>query len=192
MVQATVLTRSAAAFIALALIVSCAPAPVQRSGLSGYDILLKRGDGYYFNSRYAEAAAEYSLAIELEKERAEGYRFRGYAMLALEDHKRARQDFEQALEISPGYTDARLGLGTLFFRQGKYGEAIEEFTLVTEADPWNATARYYLALACEKVGMIREAVEAYKGYIHCAVPRDDETIRHARERIRELEGSPHQ
>jgi cytochrome c-type biogenesis protein CcmH/NrfG len=62
---------------------------------------------------------------------------------------------------------------------------------VTKADPWNSTARYYLALACEKVGRLREAVEAYKGYIHCAVPRDDETIRHARERIRELEGSPH-
>jgi tetratricopeptide (TPR) repeat protein len=191
MVQATVRTRSAAAIIALALIASCAPSPAHRSGPSGYDILLKRGDGYYFKSRYAEAAAEYSRAIELEKGRAEGYRFRGYAMLALEDHERARQDFDRALEISPGYAEARLGLGTLLFRQGKYGEAIEELTLVTEADPWNSTARYYLALACEKVGMIRKAVEAYKGYIHCAVPRDDETIRHARERIRVLESSPH-
>jgi tetratricopeptide (TPR) repeat protein len=189
--QATVRIHLPLAVILISLFASCAPSPVHRSGPSGYDILLKRGDGYYFNSRYAEAAAEYSRAVELEEGRPEGYRFRGYALMALEDYDRARQDFERSLEISPDYTEARLGLGTLLFRLGKYGEAIEEFTLVTKADPWNSTARYYMALACEKVGKLREAVEAYKGYIHCAVPRDDETIRNARERIRELEGSPH-
>jgi tetratricopeptide (TPR) repeat protein len=177
------------------LLLSCAPTPppaAPRTGLSDYDVILKRGDGYYFKSRYAEAAAEYSRAVELERGRAEGYRFRGYALMALGEHGRAQGDFERALEVAPDYTEARLGLGILLFRQGKYGEAIEELTLVTDADPWNTTARYYTALACEKVGRLREAVEAYKGYIHCAVPRDDETIRHARERIRELEDSPQQ
>lgn len=191
MAQTTVRSYLAPVMVAVVLLASCSPAPVHRPGPSEYDILLKRGDGYYFNSRYAEAAAEYSRAVELDRERAEGYRFRGYALLSLEEYGRARQDFDRALEISPDFTEARLGLGTLLFRLGKYGEAIEEFTLVTKADPWNSTARYYMALACEKVGRLREAVEAYKGYIHCAVPRDDETIRHARERIRELERSPH-
>ena len=193
MIQPRALIRLClAAGVVSATFSSCASTPAPSPSPFGYDILLKRGDGYYFNSRYTEAAQEYTAAVELDPDRAEGYRFRGHTMLALGEYGRARQDFERALEISPDYTEARFGLGKLLFRLGKYGEAIEEFTVVISADPWHATARYYMALACEKVGRLREAVEAYKGYIHCAVPRDDESIHFARERIRELEGSPRQ
>jgi tetratricopeptide (TPR) repeat protein len=172
------------------LFFSCASVPEAGRGLTDYDIHLKKGDGYYFMSRYAEAAAEYSLAIEIDSRRPDAYRFRGFALLAHGEFQDARKDFERALEISPDYPEAHLGLGILLFRQGNYAEAIDAFDRTTELDPWNSLARYYKALACEKVGRLREAVEAYKGYIHCAVPSDDGTVEQARERIRELESFP--
>jgi tetratricopeptide (TPR) repeat protein len=190
------LVNRRASFFAISLLAgflfSCASAPEARRSLTDYDIFLKKGDGYYFKSRYAEAAAEYSLAIELDRGRPDAYRFRGSALLAYGEVEDARQDFEKALEISPDYAEAHLGIGILLFRQGNYAEAIDAFDRTTELDPWNSPARYYKALACEKVGRLREAVEAYKGYIHCAVPRDDATVEQARKRIRELESSPRQ
>ncbi len=179
-----------AAGLLAALFFSCASVPEAGRRLTDYDILLKKGDGYYFMGRYAEAAAEYSLAVEIDSRRPEAYRFRGLALLALEEFEDAGKDFERALEISPDYAEAHLGRGILLFRQGKYPEAIEAFDRTTELDPWDSLARHYKALACEKVGRLREAVEAYKGYIHCAVPGDDATVEQARKRIRELELSP--
>jgi tetratricopeptide (TPR) repeat protein len=172
------------------LLLSCGTTPTVRSGFSEYEILLKKGDGYYFNRRYLEAVAEYTKAVDLESGRAEAYRFRGNALMALEEYGEAGRDFRRAIELSPEYAEAHLGLGILLYRTGKYGEAIEELAVVTSLDPWNSAAHYYTALACEKVGRLREAVEAYRGYIHCAVPRDDETVRRARERIEALEASP--
>ena len=86
-----ILTAVLAAFL-----VSCAPGPGVRSGPTEYEILLKRGDGYYFNSRFAEAAAEYSRAVELNRGRAEAYRFRGYALMALEEWEGARDSLCRA------------------------------------------------------------------------------------------------
>jgi len=174
--------------LAATLLVSCAGSPdaVERS-LSEADILLKKGDGYYFNDRYDEAIREYTLAAAADPGSAAVYRNRAYAWLALREMEKAREDFDRAVKIAPGFAEAYLGRGGLYYQQGKYAEAIDDFDRVIELDPWNATARYYKALACEKIGRLREAVEAYRGYIHCVVPREGGSADFARERIQDLE-----
>ena len=182
-------SRLPAAIIAVAAaaaLMSCSAATVQR-GHTESEILMKKGDGYYFNSRYAEALEEYSRAIESEPGSAPAYRSRGYTFLALEEHEAAEKDFDRAVELAPTYGEAYLARGILLFDRGRYAEAIDDFDKVIEIDPWETTARYYKALACEKVGRLREAVEAYKGYIHCTVPRDATAVKSARERVRELQ-----
>jgi len=167
---------------------SCAGSPeVDERTLSDAEILMKKGDGYYFNDRYDEAVREYTGALAADPGSAGAYRNRGYAWLALGETEEAKADFDRAVEINPDFSEAYLGRGGLFFLRGKYAEAIDDFDKVIELDPWNATARYYKALACEKIGRLREAVEAYRGYIHCVVPREGGSADFARERIQDLQ-----
>jgi len=166
---------------------SCAAPSGRVKKLSEADVLLKIGDGFYFNDRYEESVEKYSQAIEAQPGLAKAYRFRGYAYLALDENAKALDDFNRAIEISPDFAEAYLGRAAFYYRQTAYSEAIADFERVIELDPWNDTARYYKALACEKVGRLREAVKAYKGYIHCSVPRENPGVETARERIRELE-----
>jgi len=181
---------AAALILASAFFVSCGTLPPPAEKFSEGEILLKRGDGYYFNSRYEEAIEEYTRAIAADPGLAAAYRYRASAFLALEENVQALADYDRALEIDPSFAEAHLGRGVLHYRQGAYSEAIDDFDRVIDLDPWNSSARYYKARACEKVGRLREAVEAYRGYIHCTVPRDDGTVEFARERIRELEKGP--
>jgi tetratricopeptide (TPR) repeat protein len=175
-------------FLVAALFVSCGHgSTARRHGFTETDILVKKGDGYYFNNRHEEAAAEYSRAIDLDPNLAVAFRNRANAFMALQRWTEALRDFDRAVAIDEDYAEAYLARGALYYLQGKYAEAIDDFDRTTEIDPWNSTARYYKALACEKIGLIREAVEAYKGYVHCTIPRDATSIEHAREKIRELE-----
>ena len=167
-------------------LVSCAAPSTGIKSLSETDILLKIGDGFYFNDRYEESVEKYSQAIEAQPGLAKAYRNRGYAYLALDEDAKALADFNRAIEISPDFAEAYLGRATLHYRQNAYSEAITDFDRVIELDPWNETARYYKAQACEKVGRLREAVKAYKGYIHCIVPRENPSVETARERIMAL------
>ncbi len=189
---ATARPPSPATALAMLLLIAggCAAGTSSVRGISEVEILMKRGDGFYFNSRFEEAAEEYRRALELDPKNGAAYRSRGYAMAALDRLEDARRDFDRAIAAGPGDSEAYQARGTLSFRQGKYAEAIDDFDRVIEIDPWNSTARYYKALACEKIGRLREAVEAYKGYIHCTIPRDDGTVDYARERIRDLEHGP--
>jgi tetratricopeptide (TPR) repeat protein len=174
--------------LAATLLVSCAGTPEggERT-LSDAEILMKKGDGYYFNDRHNEAVREYTAALAADPRSAGAHRNRGYAWLALRETEKAKADFDRAVEIAPDFAEAYLARGGLYYIQGKYAEAIDDFDRVIELDPWNATARYYKALACEKVGRLREAVEAYRGYIHCVVPREGGSEDFARERIQDLE-----
>lgn len=181
---------ASALILTSALFVSCGTLPAPAEKFSEAEILLKRGDGYYFNSRYEEAIEEYTRAIDVDPGLAAAYRYRGSAYLALEEYLQALDDFDRAIEIDPSFAEAHLGRGVLHYRQGAYSEAIDDFDRVIDLDPWNSNAQFYKALACEKVGRLREAVEAYRGYIHCTVPQDDGTVEFARERIRKLEKGP--
>lgn len=184
----SILTRYLVATIGLlaALLSACAASP-PAPNISKVEILLKRGDGFYFNSRYEEAVKEYGQAVELSPRLAAARHHRGRALAALGKTKEAMEDFDRAVLLDPESAAAYLTRGVLSYRLGKYSDAIDDFDRVIELDPWTAEARYYKALACEKVGRLREAVEAYRGYIHCSVPREDASVDFARDRIRALE-----
>ena len=71
---------------------------------------------------------------------------------------------------------------------GRYEKAISDFNMAIEINPSYIDAYFNKALACEKTGRIREAVEAYNGFIQYAPPQYASLIEHAKKRIRELEG----
>ncbi len=75
--------------------------------------------------------------------------------------------------------------GNAHFDQGQYGQAISDFTKALELNPKYAEAYYNKAVACEKVGRTKEAIEAYKSFLKHASP-ESSFIEKARERIKEL------
>jgi tetratricopeptide (TPR) repeat protein len=55
-----------------------------------------------------------------------------------------------------------LSCGFAFYRSAHYAEAIIHLTRATDADPYNATAHYYLACAYQQLGRSAQAITHYK------------------------------
>ena len=77
------------------------------------------------------------------------------------------QAYKRAIDLDPGYLDARMGLAEVYEDKGLYQEAIGEYRKVVEADPKNTGALYNLALVYEKVDP-KEAVTLWERYIQLA------------------------
>jgi tetratricopeptide (TPR) repeat protein len=75
--------------------------------------------------------------------------------------------YKKAIDLDPGYLDARMGLAEVYEDKGLYKEAIEEYRKVVDADAKNTGALYNLALVYEKVDP-KEAVSLWERYIGLA------------------------
>jgi tetratricopeptide (TPR) repeat protein len=75
--------------------------------------------------------------------------------------------YKKAIDLDPGYLDARMGLAEVYEDKGLYKEAIEEYRRVVDADAKNTGALYNLALVYEKVDP-KEAVNLWERYIGLA------------------------
>ena len=67
-----------------------------------------------------------------------------------------------------------------------YDKAILDLNKAIELNPAYADAYFNKALACEKTGRIREALEAYKAFIQRAPSQYSLMIEHVRQRIRKF------
>ncbi|HEV8438393.1 MAG TPA: tetratricopeptide repeat protein [Methylomirabilota bacterium] len=79
------------------------------------------------------------------------------------------QAYKKAIDLDPGYLDARMGLAEVYEDKGLYQEAIGEYRKVVEAEPKNTGALYNLALVYEKVDP-KEAITLWERYIQLAGP----------------------
>ena len=59
---------------------------------------------------------------------------------------------KRAIELDPDYADAHVQLGTLYFREQKYPEAIGEYEKALKANPNEAGIHYHLAQSLRRVG----------------------------------------
>jgi tetratricopeptide (TPR) repeat protein len=75
--------------------------------------------------------------------------------------------YKKAIELDPGYMDARMGLAEVYEDKGLYKEAIDEYRRVVDADAKNTGALYNLALVYEKVDP-KEAITLWERYIGLA------------------------
>jgi tetratricopeptide (TPR) repeat protein/TolB-like protein len=79
------------------------------------------------------------------------------------------QAYKKAIDLDPGYLDARMGLAEVYEDKGLYREAIGEYLKVVESDAKNTGALYNLALVYEKVDP-KEAITLWERYIGLAGP----------------------
>jgi len=97
------------------------------------------------------------------------------------------QAYKKAVDLDPGYLEARMGLAEVYEDKGLYPEAIGEYKKVVEADSKNTGALYNLALVYEKVDP-KEAVTLWERYIQLAgsLPSEKDWMDVARLHLRKL------
>jgi len=89
----------------------------------------------------------------------------GMALREIGEIERAAVEFERAITIMPGYSEAHNNLGNIYLMKGLVARAAREYRAALETAPNNAEARYNLALAYERLGLTDEAAAQYRAFI---------------------------
>jgi Tfp pilus assembly protein PilF len=103
---------------------------------------LEIGTDHMVNGRTALALREFLAAEQLDSTNAKIQYALGEAFLARGKPKKSEQHLRRALELVPGYQDARLSLAAMLLMQSRYEEAIHECDVLSEdptyPTPWRA------------------------------------------------------
>ncbi|NJO94032.1 MAG: tetratricopeptide repeat protein, partial [Hydrococcus sp. RM1_1_31] len=74
-----------------------------------------------------QAVADFTRAIELDRDRAETYNYRGTSYFWLKQFQKALADYDRALELDPNLTLAYYNRGYVRIELGDKAGAIEDF-----------------------------------------------------------------
>lgn len=110
--------------------------------------LISQSQEYALASRYDDAVADVTAAIELEPENPELYTLRGQMYLYLYEWDSVLNDYNKAIGLDPQYPDAYFYRGILYYSILQTGQELRPEAL--------ADFQYYLELAPEG----RHAAEA--------------------------------
>jgi tetratricopeptide (TPR) repeat protein len=80
-----------------------------------------------------------------------------YAVSLPSDVAQSVRLLERALKLDPGFADAHLALGKIYFEQARYPEAIRALESAVRLDPASAAACYRLSQAYQKAGNPQKA-----------------------------------
>jgi tetratricopeptide (TPR) repeat protein len=141
---------------------------------------IQEATALFQSGRYDEAEV---LLLEIVKHNplyANVYNMLGFIYSQRNVLDKAAELFRQALNINPGYTEARLNLAITLADSGAYSEALQEYgqakereeakapTLPTHAQARLANAHVDLAKAYQELGLYPQAVHEYEKAITLA------------------------
>ena len=86
----------------------------------------------------------------------------GWYYYLVGDNANAESTYEKALKANPKDTRVLNNMGILLFSNGKYDEALAKFKEASKLNPTSRMAPYLEAIACNKLGKEKEALEALK------------------------------
>ncbi len=89
------------------------------------------------------------------------------------DHKRAIQQFREAIRLNPGYAAPRILMGVSLLATGEIPEATRQLKRAVELQPQEPLARMQLARAYERAGNPHGAVEQYRELVQLS-PQEPE------------------
>ncbi len=123
------------------------------------------GELYYGMGRIQEATTYYAMAVPGDEEDESFARaYLGLGQIAFEqgDYLGAKDAFEQALETSGDFLDARLALGKTLYYLEDYDQAIETLERAQLQAPRSPSVLYYLGLSYEAVGRSEQAQHSFQ------------------------------
>ncbi|CUF85214.1 Hypothetical protein, putative [Bodo saltans] len=131
-------------------------------GLSA-DQLKTKGNELMGQSKYKEAIAYYTKAIELEPTNHIFFANRAAAHTHIKDYRLAIMDCEKSISINENYSKAFSRLGTALFYDGNYTRAVDAYTKASELEPENESYKADLKQAEEKLKASGQAVPSMGG-----------------------------
>ncbi len=98
-----------------------------RSGDESVDKMLKAGKRSLKNENFSEAVQHFTAVIQASPNFAEGYNQRAIAYFMLEEWEIALADCKQTIKLNPHHFGALAGMGHVYLRLGKIGEAVDAY-----------------------------------------------------------------
>lgn len=126
--------------------------------IRGERLHLLRGKLALEARRYAEAIAEFRLAIAANPKSLPAHINLGAALVQTGDPKGAAASFAEALRIDPANSNAHYNLAILLANENRHDDAIPHLRQVLSLDPKDASARFFLAQELLRAGQLDEAL----------------------------------
>ena len=103
---------------------------------------------------------------EANKQAAEDHYYAALDLFGEGHHVEAIEEYKQAIELDPGFTDAMHGLSRAYQDLSRFDEAIAVAQRIAETDPEDILAYTSLSILYQRKGMVPEAeAEANKARI---------------------------
>ena len=123
--------------------------------------LRRRGSDFFHNGKYAEAAADYTLAVKMKDHTWYDYYMRGRALAAMEECESSLKDFNRAIDEWPKASHVYYERGKLYVHLGKLKRAEQDFTSTVTYDPKHAGAHFELGKLRFGEGKYDEALKFF-------------------------------
>lgn len=119
------------------------------------------GMSSYMAKNYSEAIANLFIASQLAPNEPKVWNALGLAYMEVQEYKKSENALLRALQVDKKYTEARLNLGILYYRQANYEKAISALreALEDESFPQKHMAFYYL-------GKVYQTIDNRQEYIN--------------------------
>jgi tetratricopeptide (TPR) repeat protein len=134
--------------------------------------LASRGNKFFQQGAYAEAAAVYEQALALDSSQAEVLNNLGASVSYLGRYEEAEQCFRGAIAIKPQFADAHGNLGVLLQQKSRLVESQAFLRHALKLRPNYHNARNHLGLSLVYLGRLREARACFTKVLKGA-PRND-------------------
>lgn len=135
-----------------------------RYGATGYEQYaihagLAAGQELVESQRFDDAVRNLDRVIAMAPNSAQGYYFRGRALLGQGAIQRAVDDLRKALTIAPEHTDTLEWLGLAYTRSGEHRQAVDTLERLIQARPGYGRAHHLLAQNLNTMGQSQRAAQ---------------------------------
>jgi Flp pilus assembly protein TadD len=122
----------------------------------------QRGDAFYRQGKFAEAAAEYRRALELDPSDADAHNNLGAALADLNQLDEALACYQSALRLRPDFPDAQYNLGNALTELKRFEEAAASYRAALRLRPEFVPAHINLGNALRRWGRLAESAASYR------------------------------
>lgn len=125
-------------------------------------VYLLRGNQYFTQNKWEEAASDYSKAFQWDPNNSEALYNLGNVYKNKKAYDEAIQYYRKSLELNTVNTEACINIGFVCVEQGKFSDAVAAYEKALSISETNAAVHYYTGVAYDNSGDVPNAVKHYR------------------------------
>ncbi|UCF38309.1 MAG: protein kinase [Acidobacteriota bacterium] len=138
------------------------------------EVVTIRADmSFYFDWDWDRADREYRRAIELDRNSVKAHAYYAWYLMAVGRSAEALEAAQNAIQLDPLATSARLTLGEVHFNSRRFDEAVAAYRECIELEPNESASYEWLATVYEQLGQFDDAVAARREALSRSVVHPD-------------------